>query len=68
MQVTWHSSKTRYPVMVFIHGGEFLHGSAEIYPGHVLATQGIAVVTFNYRLGALGKYHNIIILIAYGAE
>lgn len=43
------------PVMVWIHGGGFLNGSADIYDAHWLTTQGdIVVVTVNYRLGALG--------------
>ena len=43
------------PVMVWIHGGAFLLGSARIYTGAHLAAQGdIVVVAINYRLGALG--------------
>ena len=43
------------PVMVWIHGGGFANGSADIYDARWLATQGdIVVVTINYRLGALG--------------
>jgi len=45
------------PVMVFIHGGGFTLGSGSdsTYEGSVLAkTQGVIVVTMNYRLGALG--------------
>lgn len=42
-------------VMVWIHGGGFLNGSADIYDARWLATQGdIVVVTVNYRLGTLG--------------
>ncbi|MGY4712950.1 carboxylesterase/lipase family protein [Mycolicibacterium sp. CBM1] len=45
----------RLPVMVWIHGGGFLNGSADIYDARWLATQGnIVVVTVNYRLGTLG--------------
>ena len=45
----------RRPVMVWIHGGGFLNGSADIYDARWLTTQGdIVVVTINYRLGALG--------------
>ncbi|SEG96175.1 para-nitrobenzyl esterase [Nonomuraea solani] len=45
----------RLPVMVWIHGGGFLGGSGAIYGAQRLATQGeVIVVTFNYRLGALG--------------
>jgi para-nitrobenzyl esterase len=43
------------PVMVWIHGGAFINGSADLYDARRLATQGdIVVVTVNYRLGALG--------------
>jgi para-nitrobenzyl esterase len=43
------------PVMVWIHGGGFFNGSGDIYDARRLAGQGdIAVVTINYRLGALG--------------
>jgi para-nitrobenzyl esterase len=47
----------RRPVMVWIHGGGFVNGSASIpwYDGTSLATRGdVVVVTINYRLGALG--------------
>lgn len=47
------SSKT-YPVMVYIHGGSYRAGSGSVYPGHLLAQQGVVVVTINYRLGILG--------------
>lgn len=43
-----------YPIMVFFHGGEHKHGSAALYPGHILAQSGIMVVTVNYRLGVFG--------------
>ncbi len=43
------------PVLVWIHGGGFLNGSADIYDSRWLATRGdIVVVTVNYRLGTLG--------------
>jgi para-nitrobenzyl esterase len=45
------------PVMVFIHGGAFIEGSARNtwYDGASLAKRGDAVVvTLQYRLGALG--------------
>ena len=53
--ITWHSVETLYPVVVFIHGGEFVYGTSQIYPGQVLAKQEVVVVTMNYRLGALGE-------------
>jgi para-nitrobenzyl esterase len=40
---------------MWIHGGAFVHGSADIYDARRLADRGnIIVVTANYRLGALG--------------
>ncbi|WP_329310409.1 carboxylesterase/lipase family protein [Streptomyces sp. NBC_01262] len=43
------------PVLVWIHGGAFLHGSGRLYDGaHLARRGGVAVVTLNYRLGPLG--------------
>jgi len=44
------------PVMVFIHGGVFIHGSSNQpgYDGAAIAAAGGVVVTLNYRLGVLG--------------
>ncbi|MGB9113529.1 MAG: carboxylesterase family protein, partial [Acidimicrobiales bacterium] len=44
------------PVMVFVHGGAFFNGSSSsrLYRPHELVRRGVVVVTFNYRLGALG--------------
>jgi len=47
----------RRPVLVWFHGGSFTSGSGSsaIYRGDRLARRGdVVVVTFNYRLGALG--------------
>jgi para-nitrobenzyl esterase len=45
----------RRPVLVWIYGGGFTSGSANIYGGDTFAQNGdIVVVTLNYRLGALG--------------
>lgn len=46
----------KLPVMVWIHGGGHIAGSASdgIYEGDVLARKGVVVVSFNYRLGILG--------------
>ena len=42
--------------MVFIHGSSYSYGSAGMYDARVLsALADIVVVTFNYRLGILGK-------------
>ncbi|MBV8928403.1 MAG: carboxylesterase/lipase family protein, partial [Mycobacteriaceae bacterium] len=57
----WASSGTApgdaKPVMVWIHGGAYVLGSASqpLYDGTLLASGGdVVVVTVNYRLGALG--------------
>jgi para-nitrobenzyl esterase len=45
------------PVLVWIHGGAFVHGSGSqpLYDGSALARRGDAVVvSLNYRLGAFG--------------
>ena len=44
------------PVMVWIHGGAWTRGAADIatYDGASLARRGVVVVTVNYRLGPLG--------------
>nr|AAO47870.1 RE37203p [Drosophila melanogaster] len=45
----------KYPVMVYIHGGEFIRGASNLFQGHILASfYDVVVVTLNYRLGALG--------------
>ncbi len=45
----------RRPVMVWIHGGGFVAGSASQYDASVLTAKGQAViVTINYRLGPIG--------------
>ncbi|SHS95477.1 Probable carboxylesterase [Mycobacteroides abscessus subsp. abscessus] len=45
----------KVPVLVWIHGGAFIAGNGVDYNARKLAAQGgIAVVTFNYRLGTLG--------------
>lgn len=48
--------EARRPVLVFVHGGGFVTGSGAgvMYRGERLARRGVVVVTFNYRLGALG--------------
>ena len=49
--------RSRRPVMVFIHGGAFIEGSARNswYDGSELVRRGnVVIVTLQYRLGALG--------------
>ena len=57
VKVAWNPGIALYPVMVFLHGGDFLYGTGQQYPGHVLAAKGVVVVTLNYRLGALGQFY-----------
>jgi len=49
-----------YPVLVFVHGGLFLEGSAKQLGLHGivdnLVSRGIVVVTLQYRLGSFGFY------------
>ncbi len=49
-------SSALQPVMVWIHGGSNVSGSARDIPydGANLARRGVVVVTLNYRLGLLG--------------
>ncbi len=50
------SASEKLPVMVWIHGGGFAIGasSQSVYDGEPLATQGVVVVSINYRLGIYG--------------
>jgi carboxylesterase type B len=48
--------KTRFPVVLFIHGESYSWGSGNVYDGTGLAAfSRVVVVTINYRLGVLGK-------------
>ena len=48
------------PVLVFIHGGSLTggHTSFDAYNGETLASKGIIVVNFAYRLNVFGYYAN----------
>ncbi|RUS70428.1 hypothetical protein EGW08_021811, partial [Elysia chlorotica] len=48
--------RKRKSVLVFVHGGSYHHGMGAMLEGSHLAARDIIVVTFNYRLGALGNY------------
>jgi para-nitrobenzyl esterase len=51
------ADRQKRPVMFWIHGGGFTHGTSDspIYNGRFLAERGdVVVVTINYRLGVLG--------------
>lgn len=43
------------PVLFWIHGGAFIHGSANNFGAKYLVDKDVIVVTINYRLGPLGK-------------
>ncbi|XP_013178301.1 PREDICTED: esterase FE4-like [Papilio xuthus] len=49
-------AKPPFPVMVYIHGGTFIVGGGGklVYGPDYLIEKDVIVVTFNYRLGALG--------------
>ena len=47
-------SKTLLPVMVYIHGGFFMSGSANHYKPNYFMDHEVVMMTFNYRVGALG--------------
>jgi para-nitrobenzyl esterase len=49
-------SQARLPVMVWVHGGGFVHWSASMkgWHGRMLSARGVVVVSLNFRLGALG--------------
>ncbi|KAG5681806.1 hypothetical protein PVAND_011214 [Polypedilum vanderplanki] len=48
--------KKLYPVMIWIHGGGFIHGSSttEIYGPDYFLQKDVVFVSINYRLGAIG--------------
>jgi para-nitrobenzyl esterase len=52
----WSSDlgSARQPVMVWIAGGEFEHGTGAAYDGSRFARDGIVCVTINYRVGTDG--------------
>ena len=52
---TW-PPKSRYPVMLWIHGGGNAAGSGSgpLFDGESLASHGVVVVTIQYRLGMFG--------------
>uniref|UniRef100_A0A915CN30 Carboxylic ester hydrolase n=1 Tax=Ditylenchus dipsaci TaxID=166011 RepID=A0A915CN30_9BILA len=54
------NSKVKYPVLVFIHGGGFSLGGSFVEGyrnlSHNFVSQGIVVVTIQYRLGLFGFF------------
>ena len=57
----WTAAKSgaeRRPVLVYIYGGANTEGSGmvPVYDGEGLASKGLVVVNFNYRVGVLGFF------------
>jgi len=52
------SSERKRPVLVWIHGGSFRWGAGSDpkYDGKRFVDAGLMLVTFNYRLGRLGRF------------
>lgn len=52
-------SASKKPVMIWIYGGSFMYGGADIYDGKTLsAFNDVIVVTFNYRTSVFGFLSN----------
>ncbi len=49
-------TRSNAPVMVWIHGGTLIWGTAQskMYDGREFAKRGVVLVSINYRLGVLG--------------
>ncbi|KAJ8881685.1 hypothetical protein PR048_018171 [Dryococelus australis] len=50
---TGRSEDSLLPVMVYIHGGAFVSGSGNIWPGQLI-DRGMVVASMNYRLNVFG--------------
>ena len=48
------TTNLRLPVLVYIHGGAFLGGTAITFNSDILALYGVVVVVIQYRLGPFG--------------
>lgn len=50
------TKRTKYAVIMFIHGESFEWNSGNPYDGSVLASYGkVIFITINYRVGVLGE-------------
>ena len=56
LNITSPKDASNLPVMIWIHGGAYLTGSAHgaLYQMETLASRGVVLVAINYRLGPLG--------------
>lgn len=50
------SNAKKAPVMVWIHGGANVAGTASVYDGTAFARAGVVLVAINYRLGPFGFF------------
>lgn len=50
------------PVLFFIHGIGFNFGDANDYDPKYLMDRNVVLFTFNYRLGALGEFIDVVII------
>src|SRR5262245_45920361 len=55
-QPTTARSTSRFPVMLYVHGGGFVGGSGAGLDGTQFAKQNVVLVTINYRLGRAGWF------------
>ncbi|MBW8813531.1 MAG: carboxylesterase family protein [Caulobacterales bacterium] len=62
------AGKGAAPVMVWLHGGGHRTGAGWVFDGQNFARDGVVVVTFNYRLGALGYFAHPALTKAAGEE
>ena len=44
------------PVLVVVHGGDYVRGAASLLGPQRLMREDVVLVTINYRLGALGEF------------
>ncbi len=53
------SARQQRPVLVYLHGGEYSHGSGSSprYDGHRLCQHDVVAVTLNHRLNAFGHLY-----------
>lgn len=52
-----HLGAENLPVLIFVHGDSYEHGSGNAYDFSLFSSLGgVIVVTLNYRLGVLGRF------------
>jgi len=63
------TKKTKYPVIMFIHGESFEWNSGNPYDGSVLASFGkVIFITINYRVGVLGEWSAAVVPYSYTVD